>query len=290
MSRKWSGPVAAFLAHLRLDKGVSEKTLLAYGSDLEQWLAFLGKRAPAEASADELRAFLGKLRRAGMGEASQRRKLSSLRVFHAWLIRENGAQTDPTASVEAPRVRRQLPSTLTKTEVEKIFSKVPGKDEAGVRDRAMLELLYGCGLRISELLALTPLCLRKEEKLIRVRGKGGKERLVPYGAGAERWLEAYLAIYPRMNPGFASPLLFPKISRQAFWKKLREWAAAAGLSGKVSPHSLRHSFATHLLEGGMNLRSVQTLLGHSDISTTQIYTHVEEERLLEAHHRFHPRK
>ena len=209
---------------------------------------------------------------------------------------ENPEQKDPTARLELAGQKRRLPKTLGRNVMSRILERPDVATLTGLRDRALLELLYACGLRVSEAAAMKRSQLQLEGRIVRVFGKGSKERLVPMGDSAAAWLARYLAeSYPKLNPGFAAEGLFVdersrSLTRQEIWRLVRDYAKMAGVKNAVSPHMFPHSFATHLLEGGMNLRSVQALLGHSDIATTQAYTHVEEARLVEAHRKFHPRK
>lgn len=284
----------AFAAYLRLDKGLSERTISSYLTDL----AGFEKEATALGAAKEpdIRAWLTRLRERGVKESSIHRKLSSLRAYFQFLRISTKADQDPTAHIELPRKTRVLPKVLSKTEIEALLAAPDTDSLEGLRDRAALELLYASGLRVSELTGLRRGDIHLESLTLRTLGKGAKERIVPFGENAARWVKRYIdEAYPKLNPGFACEAMFvgkngQALTRQDVWKRIKALALKAGIKSRVSPHLLRHSFATHLLEGGMNLRSVQTLLGHSDISTTQIYTHVEEERLLEAHKKFHPRK
>jgi len=303
MSIKLKSPeLTVFAAYLRLDKGLSEKTVSAYLSDLELFETFLhgsyGKTI-LSANAKTLQEYMSQLKLVGLKSSSLHRKISSLRAFYQYHSNENPTFINPTAKMELPQKTRKLPNILSRQNIEKIFSSCDLKTPEGIRDRTMLELLYACGLRVSELVNLKRFQVQKENQWLKIYGKGGKERIVPYGKTAKEYLELYLnEAYPKLNPGFLEEKLFVQLwgkgakplTRQFFWRKLKLLARASGITQELSPHVLRHSFATHLLEGGMNLRSVQTLLGHSDISTTQIYTHVEEDRLLKAHQKFHPRK
>lgn len=288
---------AAFAAYLRLDKGLSERTVSSYVSDL---VLFEQEGIPLKsASETDLKEWLSRLRERRTKESSLHRKLASVRAFFRFLRASDPKRKDPTAHIELPRKPRALPKTLAKHQVDALLQAPDTNTPEGVRDRAVLELLYASGLRVSELTGLQRKDLDVEARTLRTLGKGGKERLVPFGESAAKWLARYLTeVYPNWNKGFQCELLFVAatsagarpLTRQEVWKSIKFWAKKAGITTRVSPHLLRHSFATHLLEGGMNLRSVQTLLGHSDISTTQIYTHVEEERLIEGHRKFHPRK
>jgi integrase/recombinase XerD len=281
--------LSAFAAYLRLDRGLSPQTISSYLGDLAALEKASGRPAELLREAD-MPALLERWRGEGAGSRTLSRRLSAIRCFVAFLREADPAAPDPTARIQLQAGRRSLPKSLSAASIQALLSAPDPTTLQGLRDRALLELLYACGLRASEAAALERGHLKAEEKLLRVFGKGSKERLVPVGDTALAWLQRYLAeAYPRLNPGFAEERLF-LLTRQEIWRLVRGYAEKAGLGEKVSPHMFRHSFATHLLEGGMNLRSVQQLLGHADISTTQIYTHVEEKSLVEAHKRFHPRK
>lgn len=277
-----------FAAYLRLDKGLSEKTVASYISDLK-----LIDKELLSLTETDVENLLTQWK--GLAPSSVQRKVASLRAFFAFHQRNNLTLADPTRKLELKSARRPLPKALKQESIQKILAAPNVETSEGLRDRAWLELLYACGLRVSELVGLKPGNVQIQEARLRVMGKGSKERMIPVGKSALAWLERYLAeAYPKLNAGLASEFLFVEraraLTRQEIWEKLKSYARAAGVKENVSPHQLRHSFATHLLEGGMNLRSVQTLLGHSDISTTQIYTQVEAARLLDAHRKFHPRK
>ena len=282
--------LAAFLAWLRLDRGLSENTIAAYANDVGD---FQKRDLPMDASG--AKAFLEALRREGLSDASLSRKTASLRTyfrFHRQQMKSN-IRLPELEQIQAPR---KLPKLLSREEMEQILSVPDRKTAEGKRDSAALELLYSSGLRASELTSLRPADLLGDASTLRVKGKGGKERIVPVGKNARTAIEIYLRdVYPIWNPGFALEELFlggkeRRLTRQSLWKIVGETAVAAGLGKKISPHMIRHSFASHLRDAGMNLRFLQAILGHSDISTTQIYTHVEETRLREAHQKFHPRK
>jgi integrase/recombinase XerD len=289
---------AAFGAYLRLDCGLSERTIESYVGDLRAFAATTEKPA-AEISEEDLGACISAWREAGLGLGSIHRRLSALRTYVDFLRETDPKRADPTARLELANEKRRLPKTLSREAIAKILAAPCVSRPEGLRDRSLLELLYASGLRVSEAASLKQSALKLADRTIRVFGKGSKERLVPLGESAAGWLERYLAeAYPKLNAGFGCPHLFVEkagnearaLTRQEIWLLVKNHARAAGVPGNISPHMFRHSFATHLLEGGMNLRSVQTLLGHSDISTTQVYTHVEEARLVEAHRKFHPRK
>lgn len=288
--------IEQFLDALWLEQGLSDNTLKAYRSDLEdcrQWLA-AREATLLQASAGDLLAYLSALNSGSVRTAA--RRLSCLRRYYAWLVREGRRSSDPVARIEAPRLGRSLPKSLTESEVEALLAAPEVEQTAlGLRDRAMLELLYATGLRVSELVGLQITQVNLRQGVVRVTGKGGKERLVPMGEEAAGWLQRYLQeSRPVLLQGRLTEDLFPTrrgsaMSRQAFWHLIRRYARRAGIDKPLSPHVLRHAFATHLLNHGADLRVVQMLLGHSNISTTQIYTHVARERLKQLHSQHHPR-
>ncbi|HRH80287.1 MAG TPA: site-specific tyrosine recombinase XerD [Thiobacillaceae bacterium] len=287
-----------FCDALWLEDGLSPRTLESYRRDLGQfslWLEQRGARLPEAQSAD-LQGFLGErgLKR-GIAARSIARQLSALKRYYRWLIRQGQREDDPTLAIEAPRLPRPLPKSLGEAEVEALLAAPDTQTDLGLRDRAMLELLYACGLRVSELVALPLSAVSLDMGVVKVMGKGAKERLVPMGEEAADWLTLYLRdARPYLLRGRASDALFvtrraAAMTRQMFWHLLKGHALRAGIGGQLSPHTLRHAFATHLLNHGADLRVVQMLLGHADISTTQIYTHVARERLKQLHARHHPR-
>ncbi len=292
------GLIEHFSDALWMERGLSANTLAAYQSDLRAfagWLSEERERGLAEAQRSDLLDYLTLLSRRGRKPRSAARLLSCLRQFYQYLLRQGTIREDPSARVEAPRLGRPLPKTLTEAEVEALLRAPDTDDPRGHRDRTMLELLYATGLRVSELVGLTPQQVSLLQGVVRVTGKGGKERLVPLGEEALSWLQDYLQ-GPRRDllGGRLCEFLFPThrsdcITRQAFWQLIKRYAVTAGISKQLSPHTLRHAFATHLLNHGADLRVVQMLLGHSDLSTTQIYTHVARERLKQLHARHHPR-
>ncbi len=278
-----------------MERGLSANTLQAYRSDLlyfHQWLTAHSSRLDA-ASASDIQGFLAAQR--GRAVRSTARRLSTLRRLYQYLLRNGRSTLDPTATVSAPRLGRSLPKSLTEGEVESLLHAPDLKLDAGIRDRAMLELLYATGLRVSELVGLGMDQINLRQGVVRVLGKGGKERLVPMGEDAVAWLERYIsAARPGLLHNKPNATLFPgnrgtPLTRQAFWYAIKRHALKAGIAGNISPHVLRHAFATHLLNHGADLRVVQMLLGHADISTTQIYTHVARERLKKLHAQHHPR-
>ncbi len=286
-----------FLDTLWLEQGLSEHTLTAYRTDLrhcQKWLeAYSTDLRQADAAG-----ILGYLAALQAGSGSVRtaaRRLSSLRRFYGWLVREGAIKDDPTARIQAPKLGRSLPKSLTESEVEALINAADTKTSLGLRDRAMLEILYATGLRVSELVNLELGQVNSRQGVVRVTGKGNKERLVPLGEEALSWLQQYLQeARPDLLHGRKTDALFPTrrggaMTRQAFWYLIRRYGLQAGITKPLSPHVLRHAFATHLLNHGADLRVVQMLLGHSDISTTQIYTHVARERLKQLHAEHHPR-
>jgi integrase/recombinase XerD len=290
--------IERFTDLLWLERGVSANTLAAYRSDLAQldrWLE--GRDAPGLLAAGraDLLAYLADLSARGRKARSAARLLSTLRQFYRVAVREGWIAADPTLQIEAPKLGRPLPKTLTEAEVEALLAAPDTATVEGFRDRAMLEVLYACGLRVTELVGLRPEQVSLAQGLVRVVGKGDKERLVPLGDEAAHWLRAFHA-GPRdaLLAGRPSEAVFPtrrgeQMTRQAFWHRIKRHALTAGIQKHLSPHTLRHAFATHLINHGANLRVVQMLLGHSDLSTTQIYTYVARERLKELHAQHHPR-
>jgi integrase/recombinase XerD len=290
--------VEAFTDALWLERGLSDNTLAAYRSDLTaflRWLAAERARGACEAQRLDLLDYLAVLSQQGRKPRSTARLLSCLRQFYGHLLRVGRIREDPSSRVEAPRLGRPLPKTLTEREVELLLSAPDTEDPRGHRDRTMLEVLYASGLRVSELVTLRPQAVNLNQGVVRVTGKGDKERLVPLGEEATVWLAEYARGSRAAILGARrSEFLFPTsrsecMTRQAFWQLIKRYALAAGIAKPLSPHTLRHAFATHLLNHGADLRVVQMLLGHSDLSTTQIYTHVARERLKQVHAQHHPR-
>jgi len=290
--------VDRFVDAIWLEDGLSDNTLAAYRRDLTAlagWLAEHPGRRLCEATEADLNAYMvarhGESRPASVG-----RRLSVFRRFYRWAIREHLCQSDPTVRMDAPRQLMRLPGTLTEDQVEQLLAAPDPHEPLGLRDRAMLELMYASGLRVSELVSLRTVQVSMDEEVLRVTGKGSKERLVPFGQEASGWLLRYMnEARPRiLGEGRSSEDLFVTaqghgMSRQMFWKLIRKHAMHAGITQHLSPHTLRHAFATHLLNHGADLRVVQMLLGHADISTTQVYTHVARERLRQLHAQHHPR-
>jgi integrase/recombinase XerD len=291
-----------FLAYLEFERGLSRNTLEAYRSDLLQYGRFLGERdvAAVDAEAVDVSDFLTRLATGDNGHrpsspATIHRKSACLRSFYRHLRREGLRESDPTAALSAPRKNRKLPQVLTRGEVEQLLSQPRGTHAHALRDRALLELMYACGLRASEAIGLELEDVDLEERVLRARGKGSKERVVPIGQAAARAVRLYLERgRPALVKGSGETALFVnfrggRLTRQGLYKIVRRHALTAGLADRMSPHTLRHTFATHLLAGGCDLRSVQEMLGHADVSTTQLYTHLSSERLKDVYFRTHPR-
>jgi len=284
-----------FLDALWMERGVSENTLAAYRSDLQKYALWLdiNKCQMIAAQEADLRNYLASMK--GRTARTMARHLSSIRSLYSYLVREGIMQHDPGARVEAPKIGRQLPKSLTETEVESLLKAPDTGTPLGLRDRTMLEILYASGLRVSELISLQTGQVNLRQGVVRVLGKGSKERLVPLGEESIEWLTRYQDSARKELLGKnISDALFPTkrgdaMSRQAFWYLIKRYAVIAGINKSISPHMLRHAFATHLLNHGADLRVVQMLLGHSDISTTQIYTHIAQERLKNLHAVHHPR-
>jgi integrase/recombinase XerD len=286
-----------FLDALWTEHGLSDHTLAAYRADLKGVALFFKKRAVSLASAQrqDLLSYLTQRVKAGARPRTTSRLLSSLRRFYQYLVREGRMQVDPSAQIDAPKLGRPLPKALTEAEVDALLQAPDVKQFLGLRDRAMLELLYACGLRVTELVNLQVSQLNLRQGVLRVVGKGNKERLVPLGEEAAEWIQRYVEeVRPSLLRGRMSDAFFvtqrgTAMTRQAFWYLIKRYAQRAGIVTGLSPHSLRHSFATHLLNHGADLRALQMLLGHSNLSTTQIYTHVARERLKGVHAAHHPR-
>jgi integrase/recombinase XerD len=287
-----------FINFLLVEKGLSPNTLDGYSRDLIQYFRFLEGQGLEDlylTQADILYQYLGTLKKRNLSSRTQARILSALRSFYRFLQEEAQRKDNPTLALRGPKPHRTLPKTLTEKEVESLLRQPRVDRPTGLRDAALLEVLYATGLRVSELTALTLDQIEQEAGLIRTMGKGSKERLVPIGKTASISLKTYLEKgRPHLISNVMTPWVFVsrkgnRLSRQGFWKILRSYGRQAGIEKTISPHTLRHTFATHLLEGGADLRSIQTFLGHADISTTQIYTLVTHEHLREVYRRFHPR-
>ncbi len=289
--------IERFTDALWMERGLSDNTLAAYRNDLAGLAGWLTDRGGTlhTAQRTDLLDYLSQRVISGARPRTTARLLSSMRRFYRFLVREGRIAEDPSVRIDTPRIGKPLPDSLTEQEVEALLHAPDTADSLGLRDRAMLELLYACGLRVSELVGLTPEQVNLTQGVVRLTGKGNKERLVPLGEEAVEWLQRYLDDgRPQLVDGQAVRFLFVSrlargMTRQTFWHRLRRHALTAGIGKHLSPHTLRHAFATHLLNHGADLRVVQMLLGHSDLSTTQIYTYVARERLKDLHAQHHPR-
>ncbi|MBF0618988.1 MAG: site-specific tyrosine recombinase XerD, partial [Candidatus Omnitrophica bacterium] len=280
-------------------RGLAKNTLSAYGRDLEVYVAHLadkqGIKTPDSVSREKVTAYMHDQKKNGLSATSICRSLAAIRMFHRFLVRENFAKEDPTDLVDTPRVWKRIPDVLSAAEVTAMIQSANGRDWLSVRDRAILELFYASGLRVSELVGLSMQSVNMDMGFVRCFGKGSKERIVPVGKMAKDAVIKYLGsarvkiMKGRMCEALFVSRLGKKLSRQSVWKIIVLYARKAGIKKTITPHTLRHTFATQLLEHGADLRSVQEMLGHSDISTTQIYTHVDKERLRTIHKQFHPR-
>ena len=287
-----------FIGYLAVEKGLSANTQEAYSRDLARYLDFLehqGRTTPASVTSADIALFLGRLKGGGIGPRSRARCLSAIRMFHKFLMIENYADANPASIIEAPRTLHKLPVFLSAREVDALMAACAGPLNENIRDLAMLELLYATGLRVSELVGLKLREVNLDSGYLMTLGKGSKERLVPIGESACQRVTVYLErVRCWLDPNRQNRFLFlsrlgDSMSRQAFWNIIKKRAFLAGIGKNISPHTLRHSFATHLLENGADLRSVQVMLGHADLSSTQIYTHVTRERLKRLHRQIHPR-
>ena len=290
--------VDEFCDALWLEDGLSRNTLESYRRDLSQfqvWLAKRWKKTLLDAAHADLLAYLAHRVAAKAKPSTTSRLLSSLKRFYQYAVRQGRLSADPSLNIDAPKLPRSLPKSLTESDVEKLLATPDTQAMLGLRDRAMLETLYATGLRVSELVTLKVVQVSEDMGVVRILGKGGKERLVPLGEEALAWLARYMGeSRPRLLRSRAADALFltqraAAMTRQQFWNLIKRHASRAGLTKSISPHTLRHAFATHLLNHGADLRVVQLLLGHADISTTQIYTHVARERLKQLHAKHHPR-
>jgi len=295
----WATIIPGYKGFLKLEKGLSENSIEAYLADISKLRQYLELHepdsGPTELDQDQLRAFLRWLADLGLSARSQARMLSGLKAFYRYLLLEDLLQEDPTALLQAPRLGRKLPEVLTVSEIDRMMEKIDLSKPEGRRNKAMLETLYSCGLRVSELVGLKISGIFRAEGFIRVIGKGDKERLVPFSPRALKEIDLYL---PDRNslviqPGHEDILFLNRrgsmLTRNMVFTIIKDLARAAGIKKTVSPHTFRHSFATHLVEGGADLRAVQEMLGHESITTTEIYTHLDREYLREAIISFHPR-
>jgi integrase/recombinase XerD len=294
--------VLDFLAYLEFERGLSRNTLEAYRTDLLQFGRFLARRelSALDAGPGDVADFLAELAagdvdRPPASTATIHRKTACLRSFYRHVRREGLLDSDPTATLSPPRRSRKLPQVLTRGEIDRLLSQPRGTEPAALRDRALLELMYACGLRASEAIGLELTDIDLEERVLRARGKGSKERVVPIGQAAVQALRAYLErgrsglVKGRPEAHVFVNFRGGALTRQGLYKIVRRHAVTAGLADRMSPHTLRHTFATHLLAGGCDLRSVQEMLGHADVSTTQLYTHLSSQRLKDVYFRAHPR-
>lgn len=293
----WADPIQQTIDFLRLERGLSANTIEAYRRDLVQFAWGVHPKSPADVTRPDVQEYLMQLRDEKLKPSSVARKLVAVKVFYRFLLGQGILRLDPTAVIESPRLLKGLPEVLDVEEVGRLLRAASGKGggKRGIRDRAILELLYASGLRVSELSSLKMSDLNREAGFLRCTGKGGKERVVPVGRVALQWIDKYnrqarpaFKPKPQVQQIFLNRFGGP-LSRQSIWALLKHYARLGKLRKPVTPHTLRHSFATHLLEAGADLRVVQELLGHASISTTQIYTHVDRARLKAIHAKFHPR-
>ncbi len=287
-----------FLNHLSLERGLSSNTIESYRRDLKRYIKFLQDKkikSVEKIAQEHITSLMVLLRDMGLSAKSIVRNLSSIRGFHKFLVVEGYSSFNPTGALEWPRLWRKLPTVLNFEEMRKLLSQPSTGDPLGLRDKAILEFLYATGVRISELIKIKRKDILPEVELVRVIGKGQKERIIPIGKEALKSVQKYLVeVRPQIANQFSEDVLFLNrrgrpLSRMGLWKILRKYVIQTGIKKKVSPHTIRHSFATHLLEGGADLRAVQEMLGHADISTTQIYTHINREYLKQEHRDYHPR-
>ena len=283
-----------FISYITVEKGLAENTVAAYRSDLNKFFDFCKKKklATDKLEHNDITDFLWEIKTEGLKPRSIYRMMESLRQFYRFINLEEISQNNPTVYLAAPKIPEELPGMLSFGEVETLLNSVDGSSGMNIRNRAMLELLYATGLRVSELINLTFSNINIEEGFLKVLGKGAKERLVPFGAKARNYLKIYLE--KRNAPRGESEHIFisrlgKKLSRVEFWRQLKNIAKKAGINKNITPHTLRHSFASHLLAGGADIRFVQEMLGHSCVSTTQIYTHLDNKKLKQQHKKYHPR-
>jgi integrase/recombinase XerD len=288
-----------YLAYLKLERNLSENTLLSYKNDITTFLSFLSNYRvsdPSNISSDKITAFFKTLKNLGLTNTSAARYFSSIKGFFSYLIKNHYIVKNPIEKINAPKLSKKLPAVLNINDIEKILSAPNVNDTLGLRDKAILELLYACGTRVSELISLKLSDLFLQDEVIRVLGKGSKERLIPIGSSAIKWVNHYIknsrSLLMKISKSENHVFLNSrgsKLSRMGIWKIIDRYVKEAGIKKEVHPHTFRHSFATHLLEGGADLRAVQKMLGHADISTTQIYTHIDRDYIKQVHKQFHPR-
>ena len=290
--------IDSFLDYLTVERGLAKNTIIAYRQDLNIYLDFMIKRgynALSQISKNDITEFMLSAKNKGISPVSISRRLAAIRMFHRFLARERVLKSDPTTLIDSPKLWKKIPDTLSLNEVEALIAQPDPRDFQGARDRAILETLYATGMRVSEATDLKAANVNLDIGFLRCIGKGNKERVIPLGKKAIHSINRYLEFSrPHFLKKKTSELLFinrsgEKISRQSVWKLIKRYAKEAKIKKPIKVHTLRHSFATHLLEGGADLRSVQEMLGHSSISTTQIYTHIDKERLKKIHKMFHPR-
>ena len=295
----WETYKKGYKAYLQLEKSLADNSVEAYMRDIDKLTQFLQQgdqlKKPGDTAAEDLRQFIRWINKLGMTAASQARIISGIRSFYKYCSIENIVSSDPSLLLDAPKLKRTLPDLLTFGEIEKLISTIDMSKPEGVRNRAILETLYSCGLRVSELVDLRISCIYRDPGFVRIIGKGDKERLVPIGKSALKYIGIYqenIRNHMSIKPGNEDILFINryggKLSRVMIFILLKDLVKKAGITKRVSPHSLRHSFATHLVEGGADLRAVQEMLGHESITTTEIYTHLDREYLRETLHQFHP--
>ena len=295
----WEGYKKGFRAYLQLEKSLSDNTVHAYLLDIEKFTQYLSvikdERSPAAIKLSDMENFVKWICELGMTPSSQSRIISGLKNFYKYCLQEQIATKDPTALLEAPKLKRSLPDVLSFEEIESLMNKIDLSKQEGVRNKAIIETLYSCGLRVSELVNLKISCLYLDVEFVRIIGKGDKERLVPIGGDAIKHLLIYknnIRVHVPVQPGNEDVLFLNRrgrrLSRVMIFMIIKELAKEAGITKNISPHTFRHSFATHLVEGGADLRAVQEMLGHESITTTEIYTHLDREYLRDTLNRFHP--
>ncbi len=288
-----------FMNYLSVERGLAKNTLMAYRRDLDKYIDYLsqkGIKAAAPVKREHVSDFMFDLKKHDMSATTIGRNLAAIKMFHRFLVRENLSKEDPTTLVDTPKLWQRVPSVLTLGEIEAMIAAASGRKPQQIRDAAILEIFYASGLRVSELADLKTGSIDHDVGFVRAVGKGSKERIIPLGKKAREAVQKYLLkARPQLLKSQTNDVLFlsrlgKKISRQSLWAVIKLYARRANIKKTIKPHTLRHTFATHLLEHGADLRSVQEMLGHADISTTQIYTHVDKERLKKVHKEFHPRK
>jgi integrase/recombinase XerD len=287
-----------FMNYLSVERGLAKNTLLAYRRDLDKYIDYLSQKnikTASQVNREHVSNFMFDLKKHEMSPTTICRNLAAVKMFHRFLVRENLAKEDPTTLVDTPKLWMRIPSVLTQAEIESMIAAASGRKTQEIRDQAILEIFYASGLRVSELSDLKTTSINYEVGFVRAVGKGSKERIIPLGLKAREAVQKYLLkaraqlLKNQTNDVLFLSRLGKKISRQSLWAVIKFYARKANIKKTIKPHTLRHTFATHLLEHGADLRSVQEMLGHSDISTTQIYTHVDKERLKSVHKQFHPR-